>query len=132
MTRWERAVKEWDRISRRIAAKVGKVCADNRCCNCTHCVQLLKDVDQSLLHRSDDYRQVMEERELIEKALGMQDDELHTLWHAARPLRTPSTGLFSDKRTLSRDPYVYSDVRVVDFFFVCCEIESTCTILMLL
>lgn len=66
----------------------------------------LQDVDQSLIHRSDDFRQIMEQRELIERALGMQDEELHSLWNAAKILRTPTTGLLSEKRPPKRDPYV--------------------------
>jgi hypothetical protein len=67
-------------------------------------------VEQSVLNRGNDFRQVMEQKELIERALSMQDDELSKLWNTIKRVGTPDNGLYIEKKGPKREPYAIFDL----------------------
>lgn len=68
----------------------------------------MKDTDKVLLTRSECFREVMEQKELIERALATRDHEVNDLFSSSlMPVGSKDKGLFMEMRPPSREPYVF-------------------------
>ena len=79
----------------------------------------MQDIDHLLLSRSECFREVMEQKELIERALATKDHEIMDLFSTTLKPVGPDKDLFMEVRQPSRDPYAtLSHHSYFSFFFI--------------
>ncbi len=105
---WERAVAEWDKLKMRMATKTGRVFPSSPHSFVSIYLYAPQELDRVLLTRSEKYREVMEQREIIERALAAKDYEVDKLFSTTlKSVGRHGDGLFIELRPPSRAPYAF-------------------------